>query len=558
MKSSYIVIGVIIVIIIVLKIVYDRKSYKTKARYKLKAKWGEVPNHTYSEEKLQSIGHYYRTVVKRDSDVDDITWNDLDMDQIFMTLNNATCSIGEEYLYAMLHSLKFDDKKLKERDRLADYFSENEEDRLKLQVEFARMGRTKNISIHEYINRLDDVEPDNNMVHYGKIIMLLGAITCIFINPFPGIIATIAIILVNIVTYFKRKTQIEKYFTVVSYIIRWLDSVKEISSFKIDIIKPDIDKLLEIHKKFRQVRTGATVVAPKTASGDLLQMFIDYIRMFTHIDLIKFNKMVIQLKRYKKDLNTMFSIIGKLDASMAIASFRELLGEYCKPELTAEGGSMYETENVYHPMLNDPVKNSIKEHKSTLLTGSNASGKSTFIKTLAINAILAQTIYTVAADSYKASFFKVMSSMALQDNIQSGESYYIVEIKSLKRIVDSLNDDYPVLCFVDEVLRGTNTIERIAASSRILKNLATSNAMSFAATHDIELTYILEKYYSNYHFQEQVVDNQVLFDYILYEGRAVSRNAIKLLTMIGYTKAITEEADKAVEEFLEVGEWKVM
>ncbi len=558
MKSSYIVIGVIIVIIIVLKIVYDRKSYKTKARYKLKAKWGEVPNHTYSEEKLQSIGHYYRTVVKRDSDVDDITWNDLDMDQIFMTLNNATCSIGEEYLYAMLHSLKFDDKKLKERDRLADYFSENEEDRLKLQVEFARMGRTKNISIHEYINRLDDVEPDNNMVHYGKIIMLLGAITCIFINPFPGIIATIAIILVNIVTYFKRKTQIEKYFTVVSYIIRWLDSVKEISSFKIDIIKPDIDKLLEIHKKFRQVRTGATVVAPKTASGDLLQMFIDYIRMFTHIDLIKFNKMVIQLKKYKKDLNTMFSIIGKLDASMAIASFRELLGEYCKPELTAEGGSMYETENVYHPMLNDPVKNSIKEHKSTLLTGSNASGKSTFIKTLAINAILAQTIYTVAADSYKASFFKVMSSMALQDNIQSGESYYIVEIKSLKRIVDSLNDDYPVLCFVDEVLRGTNTIERIAASSRILKNLATSNAMSFAATHDIELTYILEKYYSNYHFQEQVVDNQVLFDYILYEGRAVSRNAIKLLTMIGYTKAITEEADKAVEEFLEVGEWKVM
>ncbi len=558
MKSSYIVIGVIIVIIIVLKIVYDRKSYKTKARYKLKAKWGEVPNHTYSEEKLQSIGHYYRTVVKRDSDVDDITWNDLDMDQIFMTLNNATCSIGEEYLYAMLHSLKFDDKKLKERDRLADYFSENEEDRLKLQVEFARMGRTKNISIHEYINRLDDVEPDNNMVHYGKIIMLLGAITCIFINPFPGIIATIAIILVNIVTYFKRKTQIEKYFTVVSYIIRWLDSVKEISSFKIDIIKPDIDKLLEIHKKFRQVRTGATVVAPKTASGDLLQMFIDYIRMFTHIDLIKFNKMVIQLKKYKKDLNTMFSIIGKLDASMAIASFRELLGEYCKPELTAEGGTLYEAENVYHPMLNDPVKNSIKEHKSTLLTGSNASGKSTFIKTLAINAILAQTIYTVAADSYKASFFKVMSSMALQDNIQSGESYYIVEIKSLKRIVDSLNDDYPVLCFVDEVLRGTNTIERIAASSRILKNLATSNAMSFAATHDIELTYILEKYYSNYHFQEQVVDNQVLFDYILYEGRAVSRNAIKLLTMIGYTKAITEEADKAVEEFLEVGEWKVM
>ena len=159
---------------------------------------------------------------------------------------------------------------------------------------------------------------------------------------------------------------------------------------------------------------------------------------------------------------------------------------------------------------------------------------------------------------YEASYFKVASSMALQDNLSNNESYYIVEIKSLKRIVDMSKDEIPTLCFVDEVLRGTNTLERIAASSRILQSLAISNAICFAATHDIELTHILENYYSNYHFQEQIVDNNILFDYILYEGRAISKNAIKLLSIIGYSEDIITEATNSANHFLEVGEWDII
>ena len=160
--------------------------------------------------------------------------------------------------------------------------------------------------------------------------------------------------------------------------------------------------------------------------------------------------------------------------------------------------------NVYHPLINSPIPNSITEDKCTLLTGSNASGKSTFIKSLAINQILSQTIYTSLSQEFKASYFVVYSSMAIKDNILSNESYFIVEIKSLKRILDNSRGKYPILCFVDEVLRGTNTLERIAASSRILASLAKENALCLAATHDIELTYILEKYYSNYHFRESI------------------------------------------------------
>ena len=105
------------------------------------------------------------------------------------------------------------------------------------------------------------------------------------------------------------------------------------------------------------------------------------------------------------------------------------------------------------------------------------------------------------------------------------------------------------------MLRGTNTLERIAASSRILSYLARQNTLVFAATHDIELTHILEQDYSNYHFQERIEANQIIFDYKLYKGKAVSKNAIKLLNMMGYPKEIIISAEDAAEEFLDKGEW---
>jgi DNA mismatch repair ATPase MutS len=133
----------------------------------------------------------------------------------------------------------------------------------------------------------------------------------------------------------------------------------------------------------------------------------------------------------------------------------------------------------------------------------------------------------------------------------------MVEIKSLKRIMTANHPDRPILCFVDEVLRGTNTLERISASAHILTHIAKDNAMCFAATHDIELTKILNNDYVNYHFQEKIEDNDVKFDYTLYEGEAKSRNAIKLLKMIGYSDEIVQKASRMAEKFLARGVWEI-
>ena len=108
---------------------------------------------------------------------------------------------------------------------------------------------------------------------------------------------------------------------------------------------------------------------------------------------------------------------------------------------------------------------------------------------------------------------------------------------------------------MDELRRGTNTVERIAASTQILKSLQGSRIICFAATHDIELTRLLEEEYDNYHFSEEVRDGDVMFDYKLQCGRATTRNAIRLLELMGYDKAIIDKAYRQAETFMETGEW---
>ena len=127
----------------------------------------------------------------------------------------------------------------------------------------------------------------------------------------------------------------------------------------------------------------------------------------------------------------------------------------------------------------------------------------------------------------------------------------------MKRILDAASaGEKPVLCFVDEVLRGTNTVERIAASTQILKSLGSAGILCFAATHDIELTELLKKDFDNYHFEEEVRDGDVFFNYRLMTGKASTRNAIRLLELMGYDEKIIERATAQAEHFLESGDWQ--
>ena len=128
----------------------------------------------------------------------------------------------------------------------------------------------------------------------------------------------------------------------------------------------------------------------------------------------------------------------------------------------------------------------------------------------------------------------------------------------MKRIIDAAKAGEEIICFVDEVLRGTNTVERVSASTEILKSFADgniSNVLCFAATHDIELTHLLEEWYGNYHFEEQIKDDDILFNYKLNSGRATSRNAISLLKVMGYDDEIINAARARADKFTATGKY---
>jgi len=213
-------------------------------------------------------------------------------------------------------------------------------------------------------------------------------------------------------------------------------------------------------------------------------------------------------------------------------------------------------EGLIHPLLDNPVPNDLDTASSVLLTGSNASGKSTFLKTVALNAIFAQSICTVLGTKYTAPAFRIYTSMAISDDLIAGESYFISELKSLRRIADADTSKQPLLCVIDEVLRGTNTVERIAASSELLMHLNMENSLCLAATHDIELCALLDGQYRMLHFEETVTeDGDVLFDYVVKDGIATTRNAIKLLSSMGFDRKLVQRANERAERYSALGKW---
>ncbi len=556
-----IVIFLILMIVLSIKGIFDKRNNKKRLVESLIKSWGTPPSNEYTSEKFLSLQYYYKNRYSKKEDmkerffVDDITWHDLSMDELFSLLNATNCSMGEEYLWAILHDLKFEKEPLEEREALISFFEKNEKERLQLQTAFAMIGKNKRISVYEYMDRIDTVKRESNTKHFALLGGIIVSIFLLFVIPSVAGFLLLFLLAYNIISYYKRKGEIAPYFSAISYLIRMLEHGEQLSKESHEkVLEPYYEILQKNSSDLKNFRKGAPVVSSENPTGDMMSFFLDYVRILFHTDLIRFNLMLTEFFKKKEQIVEVFEIVGLLDAMCAIASFRAMLPVYCIPEFSNE--RKYHAKELYHPFLKEPVPANMITKKSVLITGSNASGKSTFIKSAAMNAILSQTIHTVCAKEYQSSFFKVMTSMALTDNLFTNESYYIAEIKSLQRILQETNGTIPVLGFVDEVLRGTNTVERISASSQILATLSRSNALMFAATHDIELTYMLEELFENYHFEEQIKDKEILFDYQLKTGRATTQNAIALLRLLGYPEEITKSAKDTATKFLLEGEWQ--
>jgi len=553
MNGGIIIMIAALIIFMIIKSIADSINDKRKLKQNLLDKWGKEPETEYHPGKMESIKYYYNSN-ESDNDLDDITWNDLDMDELYKLINHTESAMGEEVLYKILRQPVFDKDEISHRADIIRYMHDNDNERISIQQKLHKIGKDNKLSFYEFFTRTDNIKTQNNIGHYLNIFILLISVVGAVLNFLPCVFIGIVELILAVFMYYKRKAEIEAYYYVFGRILKLLYNSSYIAEINVAVLENEICDIRKNIKVFAGFKRNSGIVL-KENGGNISDIIFDYIRMITHIDLIKFNNMYQIVRTHKKELLMLHEKIGYIDSMIAIASFRKMMSDrYCCEPMFCYDNKKLEFTEGFHPFLHEPVYNNFSTEKHILLTGSNASGKSTFLKTVAINAILAQTIITVCAKTYNTSYFRVMTSMALNDNIFSSKSYFIVEILSLKRILESSADNNVLVC-IDEVLRGTNTIERIAASSQILKTLSESNTLCFAATHDIELTNILNGIYNNYHFREKIEEDNVIFDYKIHYGASKTKNAIKLLNMLGYDKNIVDKAENMAKEFEENNVW---
>ncbi len=548
-----------ILILLFLKGLYDYRQEQKRFRKRLHTDYGKKLEREYRPEWFTHICRYSDKHAG-EFPIDEITWCDLNMDEVFKQMNYTYSSAGEEYLYYLLRNPQLEETYLVHMEEVIRYFDTHMEEREELQFIFSKLGKIGKFSIYDYLDYLDDLGERSNRKHYLALLLMLISIGIMVVNFSVGILALLAVVIYNNVTYFGMKKEIEPYITSFAYIFRLLNIYPEFKKHRAECLGEEFEEMELAFRQMDRFQRGSGIVMSGTragGSGSPLDMLMDFFRMGFHIDLIKFNQMLGEVRRHLDAVDTFLTHYGYIESCIAIGEYRAYLGDFCVPSFHEE--RRIRMVDGYHPMLTDPVRNTFETRKGMLITGSNASGKSTFLKTVAINALLAQSIHTCLAGEFETCFFRICSSMSLKDDVLHGESYYIVEIKSIKRILDLIaHKEYRVLCFVDEVLRGTNTVERIAASSQILKSLNSENSMCFVATHDIELTSLLEDRYENYHFREEVTDGDVTFSYQLLPGKATTRNAIRLLSIMGYQENIIQKAEQMALEFVRNSHWQML
>lgn len=549
-----ILIFAVVIVLVFAKGVYDNKKSKLEFINQCVSEYGNKNKKTYSADELAKIKEYYlaTTDFSKGQVIDDITWNDLSLDDVFMQIDRTYSQPGAEVLYKMLRNTS-DESKLADMEEFFEYFELNKEKRISSIGLLHSIGKLSEISFINYINKLDECEKLNFIKHLFCLIFGLVSVASIFINPPVGFILMIASLIYNITSYFKVKDKTRPYILTFYYVKRLIKYSEQLNKLEISVLcdeKKKIEDIVRCSKNLRKLTT--IIVGGENFAGTFLDILLDYLRMYLHLDMLLFNCVLNEVRREKESYIYLWKIIGFIDASISVGDFRNSLSYYAKPEFNYDG---YKARGLYHPLIAEPVDNDIDVKRCVLITGSNASGKSTFLKTVAINAILSQTINTALAKEYYGRNFDIATSMALSDSINNGESFYMAEIKALKRIIKKAEGSLPVLCCIDEVLKGTNTAERISASAAVLEYLSKAGIVCFAATHDLELSVLLSECYDNYHFSENIEDTEISFSYKIEDGPTNSRNAIKLLSVMGFDKDIVNAADFRCKNFLENKVW---
>lgn len=335
-------------------------------------------------------------------------------------------------------------------------------------------------------------------------------------------------IMVALHTYFSQRIQ-----TIMSETMSYCCMVETFSRpinhhvFPESIIQ---DALCFIKKEKRY--TFLTRMISKVSKIDVFY-FTQTIQSFLFISLHQYFTLLKHRQDIEKHMMLIYEYIGIADLALSVLLLREH-EQTCLPVFVDEKKISF--VEAYHPLIKNPVKNSFTTSHSCMITGSNASGKSTFLKVIGVNMVMAKTLHTCFADEWICYDFTIHSAIHMKDDLTSGDSYYVKEIKTLKTMIDDVKVK-DCLIFIDEILRGTNETERVMISQAILNYLFQSSSIVLVTTHDLSL---VEKFQDidQYCFRDAIINQQLSCDYKIHKGRCTVGNAIALLEIYGYHQDI--------------------
>jgi len=321
-----------------------------------------------------------------------------------------------------------------------------------------------------------------------------------------------------------------------SYLLRLIETENFNTPFLISLQKKIMDDEESAWEQIKELAKIADYINMRNA-----QPLIYFpLNILTFWDIYTFKRLKEWKIKVGSSLEKWFKVIGEFEALSSFAGLAHDNPGWVFPEVN-NGPPFLEAPSLGHPLINadERVCNdaSMPDPGSVMLiTGSNMSGKSTFLRTIGVNLVLAYAGAPVCAEKMKCSFLKVYTKMQVHDDLEQKTSTFYAELKRIKMIIDATLDGKPVIFLLDEIFRGTNSEDRIYGTKAVIRNLSRSSTIGLLTTHDLELA-SLEKempgLVKNFHFIDKIYNNKIHFDYRLRRGVSPSTNAVALMKMIG-------------------------
>lgn len=479
----------------------------------------------------------------------DKTCNDLDLNEVFMFVDRTTSRVGQQFLYNRLRVIPKVDDASGIDEKMVEALHRDPELRLKIQALLSELGNTDAFYIPSLF--LDEHLEEPKWFFIVKLLSFTSFLSLVLIPFNPAIsLVFLAVYLINIGIHYWNKRNLNQYLGTIPQLLRLTKVAREL--LKIDLFKSLGKEIPESLSVLNKIRNRMSFFKLEVAmEGDVQVLFWAILELFKALFLIEPLLLFGVLRRLdtrRKEIDRVFTFVGYIDTLLSVDSLRQGLETYCIPDIR-ENSVYLEGVQFYHPLIIGCVPNNISVNKkSILLTGSNMSGKTSFIRTIGINVITALTLNTCFAEKFALPRMKIFSAIRISDDLMNNKSYYFEEVLTIKEMLKACEGDRTHLFLLDEIFKGTNTIERISAGYAVLSHFARKHNLVFVSTHDIELTELLQEDYALYHFSEIIDDKKIAFDFQLKEGRLKNRNAIRILQINEYPEEIILEAMRQAQE----------